>query len=332
MQLTRLLARPFAPGGHGSQHLMALPHVWHRPARGSALVDSCAAPSVRAMAVAAVGGSITAASTASTESCAPAVRVARSCGTRIQRNVPESCARRPAYRSFLPLAPFVATQLESTLGSDEPLLLLVDFTVNDGYTIAGNEYKYSKGATAQMRAEVGHIARALEQLLRHLQPRRANVAIVGALHACAPCALLRDDYVKLFRHYEAPLLELTTWPKCSRWNFARCVHPNASWHSQLAATVVDGLRERALCRAAQEAPAAAGSATLRACAAVAGGRAASRVPARGERRSTTRWRRRRTRAAPRSHANGRPAAGCTLTGRTSPGGSSRRRSPASGRP
>ena len=125
-------------------------------------------------------------------------------------------------------------------------MLLVDFTVNDGYTIAGNEYKIPKGATAQMRAEVAHIARALEQLLRHLQPRRANVAIVGALHACAPCALLRDDYVKLFRHYEAPLLELTTWPKCSRWNFARCVHPNAELALAAGGDRRRWLRERAL--------------------------------------------------------------------------------------
>ena len=227
---------------------MALPHVWHWPARGSAL-DELLRRSERgaAMAVAAVGGSITAGINCVDgelvhQQCAWPARVARAFNASYQ-----NLARGGLHtRSFLPLAPFVATQLESTLRSDEPLLLLVDFTVNDGYTIAGNEYKYSKGATAQMLAEVGHIARALEQLLRHLQPRRANVAIVGALHACAPCALIRDDYVKLFRHYEAPLLELTTWPKCSRWNFARCVHPNASWHSQLAATVVDGLRERAL--------------------------------------------------------------------------------------
>ena len=312
---------------------MALPHVWHWPARGSAL-DELLRRSERgaAMAVAAVGGSITAGINCVDgelvhQQCAWPARVARAFNASYQ-----NLARGGLHtRSFLPLAPFVATQLESTLSSDEPLLLLVDFTVNDGYTIAGNEYKYSKGATAQMRTEVGHITRALEQLLRHLQPRRANVAIVGALHACAPCALIRDDYVKLFRHYEAPLLELTTWPKCSRWNFARCVHPNASWHSQLAATVVGG------CASALWSGRPGGTGgrrvlyppRVRRC-----GRRPSCLPfaCPRKRRSTTPWRRRRTRAAPRSHANGRPAAGCTLSGRTSPGGSSRRRSPASGRP
>ena len=89
---------------------MALPHVWHWPARGSAL-DDILRRSERgaAMAVAAVGGSITAGINCVDgelvhQQCAWPARVARAFNATYQ-----NLARGGLHtRSFLPLAPFVA--------------------------------------------------------------------------------------------------------------------------------------------------------------------------------------------------------------------------------
>ena len=268
-------ARPFAPSAATvAGSLMALPHVWHVPLAARRSTISCAPSVARPRRSPPWGGRRSPpASTASTEPAgAPAMRVARPRGARIQRVVPESCTRRPAHPLRSCRWRRLSRHSSSRREADERARVLA-LHLNDGYTIAGNARKYSK-------ARDGTDARGRLDTLRGrssgscctAQPRRANVAIVGALHAhCAPCALLRDDYVKLFRHYEAPLLardvaevlamELRPLRPSERERHSR------SWRrpSSRAARARAG-------RAAQEAPAAAGpTLTLRACAAVAGG-------------------------------------------------------------
>ena len=204
------------------------------------------------MAVAAVGRSPPA-STASTRTGAPAMRVARAWRahstrrTRILHAAACTPARSCRWRRL---------SRHSSSRRSAPTSRCCSST-------CGQRWLYNRRERVQILESrdgtdargVGHIARALEQLLRH-RSRVAPTWPSSELLACAPCALLRDDYVKLFRHYEAPLLGLTTWPKCSRWTSpAASIRTRAGTRSWRRPSSTNCARAG---RAAQEAPAAAG--------------------------------------------------------------------------
>ena len=229
---------------------MALPHTWHWHDASQVEGFLRRQASGKRVAVAAVGGSVTAGINCIDgvlvhQQCSWPARVARWLGNNTGfRNLARGGVNS---RSFLPIAPFVRSEIIDSEGlPTDGVLLLVDFSVNDAYSIAGAEFNYSREIGAAERRRVAEVSLALEALLRHLdQSNGGALAMLGILHACSPCQWLFSEYKRVFEHYQLPLLQFSSWPGCGQWLFARCVHPSAKWHRQVAETVQDGLQSLA---------------------------------------------------------------------------------------
>ena len=170
--------------------------------------------------------------------------------------------------SFLPTAPFVLGELmQEERVPAEGVLLFLDYSVNDAYTIGGVHPRLADRGT-ETAAAVHHAAVALEQLIRVLSatnPSPVPVAMVSILHACPPCHWLHEGYRAVLAHYRVPLVDFTMqtarsrpgdsvsalqlsppaspfWPHdCRGCSFAQRAHPNASWHALYAEAVTWGL-------------------------------------------------------------------------------------------
>ena len=117
---------------------------------------------------------------------------------------------------FLSSAPFIAGQLlEEEQVPADALLLFIDFSINDAYSISGTGANIERVRwSASTASDVADAAVALEQLIRVLigsSPAASTIGIAGVLHACPPCLWLRDSYRSVYAHYRIPLIDFTRY-------------------------------------------------------------------------------------------------------------------------